>query len=136
MDEGTIKIDGGVYEVDDIRVFCYLPLITCGKLEFYVAESSEHAGEKAKEHYEDMIQQDPEEFKCIVGVDALVAWALGQNYAPGNVGVSSLQEWLDLVAEHPEEEWGRWDGTELEVEDVAEDVAERLGFTPTVAYRT
>ena len=103
----------------------------CIKLEdgswWHVFENSEAAGAAAKERWRDMAENDPKEFACMVGEQTLVAWALGQNAGPGSVQVASLEEWLDLMADHPEEEWNSWDGTEstftleAELEEIEDD---------------
>ena len=135
MDKGMISIDGEEFFVDEVVNYGSLPEIRTETLEFVVAESRERAGEAAREYWEKLAQDEPKEFTCIIGEKALVAWGLGQNYAPGCVGVNSLSEWLDLWLDNPEDYWGTWDGTELAVDDMAEDIVDELGFTPTVAYR-
>lgn len=134
-DELTITIDGEMLEVDNVQHGGYLPVVEIGNLEYYVAEDSENAGKAAREYWEDLANNDPEEFTCIVGKETLVQWALGQSAGPGYVHVSSLEDWLDLTADYPEEQWAGYDGTELEVDSCSESLAEELGFTPTVAYR-
>lgn len=57
------------------------------------------------------------------------------------LGISSFEEFLDRIAEVPEEELASYDGQERKVEELGEDeeewqeLIEELGFTPTVAYR-
>jgi hypothetical protein len=133
-----IKIDGEIYEVDAIHDNGYLPMIvTVGKrgVEWYLAKNDKSAGEKAREYWLDMAENDPAEFRCIVGDEALISWALGQNYAPGAIGVDSLKEWLDLWLDIPEEQWASYDGEECTVDVCGRILSDELGFIPTVAYR-
>ncbi len=137
MDESEhmIVIDSERYEIEEVFDGSYLPLLIIGNRDYYVAENPEEAGKAARQYWQDMVENDPEEFKCIVGVEALVAWALGQSYAPGTLGVRSLDEWLDLHLDAPEENFASYDGEELEVSTVSPALIDDLGFTPTVAYR-
>lgn len=140
----NITIDDEVYEVTKVQDHSYLPLLDCRwagadrfshRWEFYVAESTEKAGEAARRYWVDMAENDRGEFACIVGAENLVAWALGESAGPGSTHVHSLEEWFDLCATVPEEQWASYDGTELDVDEVSEALAEKLGFVPTVAYR-
>lgn len=108
-----IKIDGEVYDVDKVFTGGYLPLLECGKLEFYVASDSESAGEAAAKYWEDMAKSDPKEFTCIIGEERLVLWALGQS---DSYGFDCLQDFLDTTATVPEEQWASYDGAERDVE--------------------
>lgn len=130
-----IKIDGEIYNVKEVHNYGYLPEIeTDDGKEFILAESSEIAGEKAREYWEEMANDDPEEFTYMVGEKTLVAWGLGQYAGPGSTQVKSLEEWLDLWLDTPEEQWASYDGAERDVERCGK-LREELGFTPTVAYR-
>lgn len=130
-----IRIDGELYNVSNVYDGGYLPMIETEEgCDFYLAEDSEKAGEAARKYWEDMANDDPSEFRAIIGDEALVAWALGQPYAPGSVSVNSLNEWLDLVATVPEEEFAGYDSQEREVNRCGI-LANELGFMPTVAYR-
>ena len=133
-----IKLNNEWLEVTNINNYGYLPTLELeDNTEWYVAESSEHAGEKTKEYWQEMINNDPKEFTCMVGEDALIAWALGKNYAVGNVGCNSLDEWLDLTTEYPEEQWAAYDGEEIDLSsnDSDNELQLELDFIPTVAYR-
>ena len=129
-----IRIDGELYEVEKLYTGGYLPMISIGRLEFYLAESSEQAGEKAKEYWQDMAKNDSEEFACLVGTKTLIQLGLGQYAGPGSTQVTCLEDWLDLWVDTPEEQWASYDGTELDVDRVGQ-LARELGFVPTVAYR-
>lgn len=102
-----------------------------GTDEVFLFRSQEEAGEWARQSWEDRILGDPEEAREIIGTETLVRWALGLPAGPGSAQVRNLNEWLDLWLETPEEELGE----EFEVELVAEDLVERLGFRPRVAYK-
>ena len=130
-----IKIDGTLYHVESVEDYGYLPHITTDEgEEFYLAADSEEAGKIARGRWEEMAENDPSEFTCMVGEKTLVAWALGQSAGPGSTAVNSLEEWLDLWLDTPEEEFASYDGLERNVERVGK-LANELGFTPTVAYR-
>lgn len=132
-----IIIDGETYEINSVYELGWNNghCISCGRLEFHVFENAEEAGKAARAYWENMAQNDPSEFRCIVGDEALIAWALGQPATTGCSVTSSLNEWLDLWLNTPEEQWGSYDNTELDVERTGADLREELGFTPTVAYR-
>jgi hypothetical protein len=130
-----IKIDGQEFEVDHIFTGGCLSLLEIGGREYYVAESSESAGEASRKYWEDLAQDDPKEFACLVGEETLVQWGLERYAGPGSTKVRSLQEWLDLHLDVPEENFASYDGSECEATDADEELIEELGFEPTVAYR-
>jgi len=140
MDEMTIEIDGEVYEIDDVREIGYGDLheitVSGSNEAFIVSESGENAGKAARERWEDMAENDPSEFRHIVGDETLVNWAMGQWGGPGSTQVRGLNEWLDLWLDTPEEEWAGYDGAERAVARVAPDLEEEIGYKPTVAYRS
>jgi hypothetical protein len=61
-----------------------------------------------------MAENDPEEFRYIVGEETLVKWALGQYAGPGNKQTKTLDGWFELVADYPAEQWASYDGHEIE----------------------
>lgn len=130
-----IKIDGEMYTVKEVYNHATLPLVEMetGE-EFYLAESSEEAGKAARKYWEDLAQDDPREFACIVGEESLVAWGLGEYGGPGLMKVTSLEDWLDLWLDTPEEHFASYDSLEREVERCGK-LAEELDFVPKVAYR-
>jgi hypothetical protein len=132
-----IIIDGETLEVNDTREIGFGDLweLSTDDGDFIVSESNETAGAAARERWADMAENDPEEFRTMVGDESLIRWALGQSAGPGSVHVNSLSDWLDLTATVPEEEWASYDGTERDVEEVGSDIESELGYTPTVAYR-
>lgn len=120
-----IVIDGNEYEVNDVNDWDYIQIETDDG-DFAIFKSNEDAGEKAREYWQDMVENDKDEFVAIVGTDALVSWALGQNYAVGSVGVSSLDEWLDLWLDAPEEHFASYDGNECQIDFISRDLLREL----------
>jgi hypothetical protein len=130
-----IRIDGELYNVSGVHTYGTLPVIETEEgEEFYLAESTEKAGEAAREYWENMAQDDPREFTCMVGEETLIAWGLGQSAGPGSTWVNSLEDWLDLWLDTPEEHFASYDSNEREVERCGK-LADELGFMPKVAYR-
>ena len=111
-----IVIDNEVVEVENILDNGFGGfLIECDNgCEYQVFKDYESAGEAAADYWRDMAENDPSEFRTIIGDEVLVQWCLGQSAGPGSEGVSSLDEWFDLVADHPEEKWASYDGIEIE----------------------
>lgn len=102
--------------------------------------SREEAGKSAREYYADMAENDPKEFTCFVGEQNLIKWALGQYAGPGYAQVRSLVEWLDVVAQYPEEFHAAYDGIEYDVDGMSLELLEALGWDGfnidnAVAYR-
>ncbi len=132
------RFDGNLREIDPDDIDN--PDDICASVEiegehWLLFRDKEAAGEAARERWADMAHNDPEEFACMVGQETLVSWALGQYAGPGSTQVKSLEEWLDLVADHPAEELASYDGEQVEISNATPGVVEALGFTPTVAYR-
>ena len=134
-EERLIKIDGKLYHVTDYREYGAIEIVTEEGEEFVLFQSEEDAGEQAKEYWEDLAINDPQEFTCLVGEETLVQWGLGQWGGPGSTKVQSLHEWLDLWLDTPEEHWASYDGLEREVTRIGR-LADDIGFVPTIAYRT
>jgi len=114
-----IAIAGEVYEVNEVNNYGYLPMLTLAGtggrgMEYYIAPSSERAGEQARDYWREMAETDPREFAALVGESTLIAWGLGQYAGPGSTQVKSLEDWLDLWLTTPEECWASYDGTEEE----------------------
>jgi len=133
-----IELDGERVEVSGVMDYSELKMVEEeggeGR-EWYVAESNEQAGEMAAQRWRAMASQDPEEFAALIGTETLVQWGLNQPAGPGSAKVNNMMEWFDTVAEHPEEEWGSYDGLEVAVTGASEMLVQELGITPTVAYR-
>jgi hypothetical protein len=86
-----------------------------------------------------MAKNDKEEFTCMVGEKCLVSWCLGESAGPGTTKVDSIDEWLDLWLDTPEEHFARYDGNEQYVTRIGR-LATELNLDPDnvgfVAYRT
>lgn len=135
----SVKISGDVIEAtgDNYEVSAGLVCVTFDDgTEYVLALDAETAGQAARERWAEMAENDPSEFRAMVGDDCLVNWALGQYAGPGTTQVKSLEEWLDLHLDIPEEEFAGYDGLEVDVDRIGSELAEEIGFIPTVAYRT
>ena len=134
----TITIDGEV--CDFHRVLHTLGNggveISTDSGDYIVFESQEAAGKAARAYWADMASNSPTEFAEMVGKDTLVAWAMGQSAGPGSTQVSSLEEWLDLYLNVPEEHFAGYNGEECDVGALTGDTEDDIGFDPAVAYRT
>ena len=119
------------FNSDNDSDYGYGKEITTDDGTFVIFGDAELAGESAREYWEDLAKNDPEEFACIVGEETLIAWALGQWAGPGTSQVRSLNEWLDLWLDTPEEHFATWDGEEREFHSLHPDYRDY-----TVAYRT
>lgn len=101
-------------ETTDLGWATGLLITTENGKEYHLFESHEQAGEAAREYWEELVQDDPKEFICIVGEDSIIRWGLNQLAAPGSVGANSLNEWLALWLDVPEEHFASYDGIERE----------------------
>lgn len=104
--------------------------------DYILFPSSDDAGEAAREYWEELAANDPGEFRAIVGDENLIQWALGQYAGPGSQQTRSLEEWLDLWINNPEEHWASYNGQEEDVDAISSEAEEDIGFVPNVAYRT
>ena len=126
-------IDGEkiVFDPEKTHDYGVLPMIeTEDGAEYHIAESQEAAGEKAREYWEDMANNAPQEFTCMVGEETLVQWGLGQPAGPGYSKVCSLNDWLNLWLDTPEDQFAGYDSMEREFKCKHPDWADY-----TVAYR-
>lgn len=133
LPDNTIVIDGENYHVDAINVWEGEDLIqiavSCDHdedMEFILAPDAETAGKTSRQRWADMVENDPAEFRAMVGDENILRWAMGQSAGPGSVHVTSLEAWLDLHINTPEEEWACYDGAERDVEGMSSDLAETL----------
>ncbi len=132
-----IEIDGERYEVKHVRdMDGEMAEIECDGADFILAKDTATAGAAARERWADMAKNDPKEFRCVVGDETLVKWALGEMAGPGSTWVASLEEWLDLHLDVPEEEFASYDSQERDVNACGVELTEELGWTPGVAYRS
>ena len=100
--------------------------------ELFLFKNEEDAGQCARDYWEDYIDSESnEEIVAILGADTLISWALGKEAGPGSSKVKNLNEWLDLYLDAPEE---HFDSGPYQIELVAENIEEIIGFKPTVAY--
>ncbi len=121
-------------ECDDANV-AMVTVEECSR-EYYLAENDEEAGKVAKARWADMAEHDKAEFRCMIGDEVLLSWAMGEANGPGNdKSPTNMQEWLDLVAKHPDEELASYDGEERDIDKADAELIEELGFAPIVAYR-
>lgn len=136
-DDLWIVIDGEIIDVSNVTdAHETAPaMIEEGRRDWYVDESAEEAGKRARAYWADMAENDPEEFTCMVGEATLCKWALNQYAGPGSTHTRNLEEWLDLHLDVPEEQYASYDGSERAVDFCSEALISELGFTPTVAYR-
>jgi len=127
-EDGPLAITPGGDKLDpEVMSVSYLPMLDFGGPQYYVAPSSEEAGRAAEKYWTDMVKNDPEEFACLVGKDTLVQWAMGRPAGPGSEKVRSLEEWLEVVKQHPQEQFASYDGEEVQLQ-INEALAEELGF--------
>ena len=132
-----IKIDGEIYEVTvswaaQGRYQRYPhAIIRQGRMEFYLFPDSESAGAAVADYYKDLRANDPAGFRALIGDEQLIQWSCGES---DSFGISSFSEFLEVVAQVPEEHWASYDGHERTVERVGR-LIDEIGFTPTVAYR-
>ena len=137
MSKLLMVIDGELCKVKEVHDYGYLPIVELedGR-DFYLARNSKEAGEKAREYWEEMAENDPEEFAALVGEKTLVSWALGQYAGPGSTKVQNLDEWLDLWLNTPEEQWASYDSQEKDCQ-INRNLAFELDFDglKAVCYR-
>jgi hypothetical protein len=130
MKKMLIIIEKEVVEVEDIQSNGFGGYhIDCNNgAEYHVFADRDAAGEGAADYWRDMAANDKSEFRCIVGDDALISWALGEYGGPGNEKVKSLDEWFELTANYPEEQWASYDGDEIEGARFNNHFAEAMGI--------
>lgn len=119
--------------IDDIRMVGEMDgsyFNTNGGKEYILFMNSKEAGEAAREYWEDMARCDKAEFTCLVGEETLISWGLGEYAGPGTTQVTSLEDWLDLWLNTPEEFHAMYDSLECEFISRHPDISEF-----TVAYR-
>ena len=131
MAKMLIVIDNEVVEVEDINDNGYGGfLIDCDNgCEYHVFADHEDAGKATSEYWQDMAENDPEEFRCMVGDENLIKWALGQWAGPGNEQTDSLEGWFELTEGYPEEQWAGYDGNEIEGAKFNKNFEDETGFT-------
>lgn len=124
-------IDNEVIEVTHVKDSGYGKKIDCDNgCEYYIFEDSEAAGQAAREYWQDMKDNDKSEFRCIIGDERLVEWACGES---DSFGISSFDEFLDIVETVPEEQWAGYDGCEIEVDSMNNNLKNELGYCDKTA---
>ncbi len=112
-------------KIEEVEISSYQEnVIEVGTREYILFESFEDAGEAAAKHYRDMAENDKEEFICIIGKETLIDWAIGHNANNAN----NFEEWLEIVADHPEEYHASYDGDTIESPEMNNNLMNALGF--------
>ena len=106
-----IKFDGDVEDVTRTHDHGELPMIEIGSHEYYIAPSTEVAGDAVRDRWRDMKDHDKREFRALIGDERLIQWACGES---DSFGLSGFDEFLDAVGRHPEEELAGYDGHEVD----------------------
>ncbi len=109
-----IEINGECLTVENVRDFGWPMIELEDGTDWYIFQGSEDAGEEARKYWEDLARDDPKEFTCLIGEENLINWGLGIPSGPGSTAVSSLEDWLDLRLDTPEEQWASYDGNEVD----------------------
>lgn len=93
-----IRIDGGIYEIEDVLKGGYLPMVRGWDKEWHLVRSRDEADRATLRYWQEM---DAKEVVCLVGADAIVGmWTSG----------TTLEEWAaDLDAA---DQWASYDGSE------------------------
>lgn len=131
-----VEIDGERIEIDEVHDYGVGHMITGEGREWVLFEDSDEAGKKAREYWADEAEHDPNSFTEMVGAETLIQWGLGRAAGPGSTMVNSLEEWLDLWLNNPEEHFASYDSNECEVDAMSTALLEEIGEACTVAYRT
>lgn len=86
-----------------------------GDRSWFIAKDSETAGEYVADRWREMAENDPKEFRMLVGDENLIQWALGKSAGPGSNHYRSLDAWLESWKDHPAEDLASYDGNECDV---------------------
>lgn len=109
----AIVIDGELVETDDLNTHCVLPLIDEGNMDWYLAENSDIADDKARDTYRDM---DAKELICMVGEEQIVdMWTSGK----------TMEDWLEDI--DADSTFGTYNGDSSEVDGMTEYLANEFG---------
>lgn len=130
-----IVIDSEVVEVEEVNTYGRVTYLECDNgNEYIVFQDREDAGEEAAKYWQDMKDNDKEEFKCIIGTERLLQWACDES---DSFGISSFDEFLEVVESVPEEHWASYDGEEIEISMMNKHLHEHLGLSKEcVLYRS
>ena len=99
--------------------------------EIFLFKDEKAAGKHVREYWVDMVESDSESAVEMLGSENLIRWALGKLAGPGSTQVRSLEEWLDLHLDTPEE---HFENGPYCIEAIGENLIDEFGFKPTVAY--
>ena len=124
-----IKLDKQLYRKNFYTIA--VESVTSGENGPTVSLTDEDAGQYARDYWEDCIKGDRETAIEMLGTDTLLSWALGEAAGPGSSKVKSLEEWLDLYLDAPDE---HFESGPYGIELIGENIVEVLGFLPAVAY--
>ena len=133
-----ITLNDETHDVQDVSASGYLPRVRLlNGHEYYVAETHEIAGEAASKYWRDLAETDPKEFASLIGEERVVQWAMNQS---DSFGICNAEEFFDRVGDVPEEEFGRYDGHEIEGVTLSAALAQELDLEDAdpqyiVAYR-
>ena len=132
--KNLIVIDNEVLEVTDVNDN-YIEIEN--GTEYIIFKDQGSAGESARDYWEDMAKNDKSEFVCMVGEETLIDWCLSNLAGPGSTKVSSLEDWLDLWLDIPEEHFASYDGEEIGDIRFNKNLSNELGFdySNAVIYR-
>ena len=128
-----IKFNDLLYEVEEIINGGYLPILRLDDgTEWYIAKNYDESGKAARKYWEDIIRDDPEEFRCIIGEKRLLKWALNES---DEFGICNLEEFLEKVEDCPEETFATYDGNIIEgIEDIDDELADELKIDKKELY--
>lgn len=128
-----IKFDGETYEIEELINGSYLPILQLDDgTEWYIAKDYDEAGKAARKYWEDIIRNDPEEFRCIIGEERLLKWALNES---DEFGIHNLDKFLERVEDYPEETFATYDGNLIEgIEDIDDELADELEIDKKELY--
>jgi len=125
-----IIIDEEEYIVEEIIEGSYLPLLLCEDgTGWCVAYDSIAAATSVEEFLFDLVENDPQEFRCLVGDECLINWALGKFDGPGTEHACSLRDWIQICGKYPEEQWASYDGERRKIDEIDDELLEELDWS-------
>lgn len=136
---GIIDVNGVRYTVDHIETDedFYLPLLVTegDQTNLLVAIDQTAAGNAVRDYWIELLTQNPALFiEKIGGWGPIVAWLMGQTYAPNPSYGASFQEFLDYCGTHPEEFLDMDAISGHEPQGISDDLVTKLGYVPSIAY--
>ena len=109
-----VKIDGQMMEVHKIYgedAYDLKIVEMMDRTEWYIT-THEKARQGIQNYWQWMADNDPGELKAMLGEERMIEWAIGQS---DSFGISSFDEFKDIIGDNPEEELGCYDGNECSV---------------------